>query len=182
MAMTTPPEILIAEPISIPILNILPPSSDTESWSRSPSPRAHRYRSRSREKRKAKAQQEDKSGAKHCDKQKGELQRSPSRASASSSMVCNVDDEEQGNPCVLLLPPSRSWSRSSSLSRRSRWSIRSLLNKDSDCDSSRSVCSLSHLCSQQYFLKRHFFSPTLDAQRDIPVHAKQSDFFRIGFF
>ncbi|XP_048008337.1 protein Aster-A isoform X2 [Megalobrama amblycephala] len=137
MAVTPPPEITMAEPIPIPTLNILPPSSDTESWSCSPSPRPHRFhlRSRNREKKRAKAQQADAS-ENHWDKGKGKRDKSPSRASPLPSMVSNVEEEEQGSPTVLLLPPSRSWSRSSSLSRRSRWSLRSLLSKDSDCDSS----------------------------------------------
>lgn len=160
MAVTPPPEITIAEPISIPILNVLPPSSDTESWSCSPSPRPHRYhsRSRNREKRRAKVPQEDIS-KNRWDKGQGKRDgsQSPSRASPSPPMVSNVEEEEQGSPSVFLLPPSRSRSRSNSLSRRSRWSLRSLLSKDSDCDSSRSVCSSFHLCSQQHFFTLHFF-------------------------
>ncbi len=160
MAVTPPPEITIAEPISIPILNVLPPSSDTESWSCSPSPRPHRYhsRSRNREKRRAKVPQEDIS-KNRWDKvqKKRDRSQSPSHASPLPPMVSNVEEEEQGSPSVLLLagevqkymsgmgPPSRSWSRCSSPNRRSRWSIRSLLSKDSDCDSSRSVCSPSCL-------------------------------------
>ncbi|XP_051575750.1 protein Aster-A-like isoform X2 [Myxocyprinus asiaticus] len=126
----------MAEPIPIPTLNVLPPSSDTESWSCSPSPRRHRYhsRSRTRERRRGKVQQEDKS-ENHWDKGKATRDRSQSPLHPSP-MVSNVEEEEQGSPSLLLLPPSRSWSRSSSLSRRSRWSFRSLLNKDSDCDSS----------------------------------------------
>lgn len=155
MAVTPPPEITIAEPISIPILNVLPPSSDTESWSCSPSPRPHRYHSRSRnqEKRRAKVPQEDIS-KNRWDKgqRKRDRSQNPSHASPSPPMVSNVEEEEQGSPSLLLLPPSRSWSRSPSPSRRSRWSIRSLLSKDSDCDSSRSVCSPSCLCSLQHFL------------------------------
>ncbi|XP_016147943.1 GRAM domain-containing protein 1A-like [Sinocyclocheilus grahami] len=139
MAVTPPPEITIAEPISIPILNVLPPSSDTESWSCSPSPRPHRYhsRSRKREKRRAKVPQEDIS-KNRWDKGQGKRDRSQSlsRASPTPPRVSNVEEEEQSSPSVLLLPPSRSWSQSSSLSRRSRWSIRSLLSKDSDCGSS----------------------------------------------
>ncbi|XP_043116807.1 protein Aster-A isoform X1 [Puntigrus tetrazona] len=138
MAFTPTPEITIAEPISIPILNVLPPSSDTESWSCSPSPQPHRYHSRSRnqEKRRAKALQEDTS-KNHWDKgRRQDRRQSSSHAPPLPPVVSNVEEEEQGSPSVLLLPPSRSWSRSSSLSRRSRWSIRSLLSKDSDCDSS----------------------------------------------
>lgn len=161
MAVTPPPEITMAEPIPIPTLNILPPSSDTESWSCSPSPRPHRFhlRSRNREKRRAKAQQADAS-ENHWDKGKGkrDTNQSPSRASPLPSMVSNVEEEEQGSPTVLLLPPSRSWSRSSSLSRRSRWSLRSLLSKDSDCDSSRSVCfPLPHAQSAAFPYAVFFF-------------------------
>lgn len=179
MAVTPPPEITMAEPIPIPTLNILPPSSDTESWSCSPSPQPHRFhlRSRNREKRRAKVQQADAS-ENHWDKGKGERDRnlSPSRASPLPSMVSNV--EEQGSPSVLLLPPSRSWSRSSSLSRHSRWSLRSLLSKDSDCDSSRSVCFPLPLAQSAAFPYAAFFfflsASTLDAQRDIPADAMRS--------
>ncbi|XP_016338161.1 GRAM domain-containing protein 1A-like isoform X2 [Sinocyclocheilus anshuiensis] len=139
MAVTPPPEITIAEPISIPILNVLPPSSDTEAWSCSPSPQPHRYHSRrrNREKRRAKVSQEDIS-KNRWDKGQGKRDRSqsPSCASPSPPMVSNVEEVEQGSPSVFLLPPSCSWSWSNSLSRRSRWSVRSLLSKDSDCDSS----------------------------------------------
>ncbi|XP_039506641.1 protein Aster-A isoform X6 [Pimephales promelas] len=137
MAVTPPPVITMAEPIPIPTLNIFPPSSDTESWSCSPSPRRHRYRSRSRnrENRRAKEVQQRDASENHWDKGKGESDRNQSPSHASP-MVSNVEEEEQGSPSVLLLPPSSSCSRSSSLSRRSRWSIRSLLSKDSDCDSS----------------------------------------------
>lgn len=160
MAVTPPPEITMAEAIPIPTLNILPPSSDTESWSCSPSPRPHRFhlRSRNRERRRAKALQADASEM-HWDKGKGERDRnqSPSRASPLPPMVSNVEEEEQGSPTVLLLPPSRSWSRSSSLSRHSRWSLRSLLSKDSDCDSSRSVCFPLPLAQSATFPYAAFF-------------------------
>lgn len=152
MAVTPPPKIIVAEPIPIPTLNVLPPSSDTESWSCSPSPRPQRHRSRSRnperKKRKVKHEQVPEN---HWDTEKEEREssRSLSRSSTLSLMVSNVEEEEQGSPSVLL-PPPHSWSRSSSLSRRSRWSLRSLLNKDSDCDSTRSVCVtalLGQLCN-----------------------------------
>lgn len=152
MAVTPPSVITMAEPIPIPTLNILPPSSDTESWSCSPSPRPHRYHSRrrNRENRRAKEVHQTDASENHWDKGKGERDRNQSPSHASP-MVSNVEEEEQGSPSVLLLPPSRSCSRSSSLSRRSRWSIRSLLSKDSDCDSSRSVCfPLPHAQSAQF--------------------------------
>lgn len=178
MAVTPPPVITMAESIPIPTLNILPPSSDTESWSCSPSPRPRRYhsRSRNRENRTAKEVQQRDASENHWDKGKGERDgnQSPSHASSLPPMVSNVEEEEQESPSVLLLPPSRSCSRSSSLSRRSRWSFRSLLSKDSDCDSSRSVCFPLPLAQSAPFpyagLKKKSAS-TLDAQRDIPTDA-----------
>ncbi|TRY96043.1 hypothetical protein DNTS_021162 [Danionella cerebrum] len=134
MAVSPPPEICMADPIPIPILNILPPSSDTESWSCSPSPRSNRYRSRSRNRDKRKVEQQQQQEKKLTEERKDEHNKIPA---LSTPLVSNTEEEEQGTPSMLLLPPSRAWSRSSSLSRRSRWSIRSLLSKDSDCDSSR---------------------------------------------
>ncbi|KAF6720687.1 hypothetical protein FQA47_006122 [Oryzias melastigma] len=110
----------LARPIPVPTLTVLPPSSDTESWSRSPSPRLSRlsrtHRSRTRTRKQAAAPAE----------------RAPS--------PMEVTGQGQDSPShELLLPPPRSCSRSPSPSRRSRWSLRSLLSRDSDWDISRSV-------------------------------------------
>lgn len=160
MMMSSPvgPEgIPLAQPNPVPTLTILPPSSGTESWSRSPSPRAPRssrhgrsHRSRTRGKKRnedeprcapkrpwGKAPQivvEETAG-------QGTVQcRTPS---PSPSVASQVEGEEHGqeHPSLdLLLPPPRSWSRSPSPSRRSRWSFRSLLSRDSDWESCRLVC------------------------------------------
>ncbi|XP_033496533.1 protein Aster-A isoform X1 [Epinephelus lanceolatus] len=141
--------ITLAQPIPIPTLTILPPSSDTESWSRSPSPRPSRssrhgrsHRSRTRTKKQSKDEQ-------GCtpEQQWGKMPqivieetaergtigcRSPS---PSPSVASQMEAGEQGLDIPsqdLLLPPSRFWSRSPSPSRRSRWSLRSLLSRDSD--------------------------------------------------
>ncbi|XP_076593066.1 protein Aster-A isoform X1 [Chaetodon auriga] len=152
MTMSSPvgPEgITLAQPIPIPTLTVLPPSSDTESWSRSPSPRLSRssrhgrfHRSRTRTKK----QNEEEQGCtpkrqwgkktqilieETVEKGTGQ-HRSPS---PSPSVSSQMEGEEQGQDSPsqdLLLPPSRSWSRSPSPSRRSRWSLRSLLSRDSD--------------------------------------------------
>ncbi|KAM7421381.1 hypothetical protein PAMA_015491 [Pampus argenteus] len=66
--------------------------------------------------------------------EKGIRHQSPS---FSPSVVTQMEGEEQGQGSPsqdLLLPPSRSWSCSPSPSRRSRWSLRSLLSRDSDWD------------------------------------------------
>ncbi|XP_051999756.1 protein Aster-A-like isoform X1 [Xyrauchen texanus] len=134
MSVTPSLDITMAEPIPIPTVNILPPSSDTESLSCSSSPRLHRYHlsRRNRERRRGKVQQEN--GLENHWK-KGKKTRDRSQ-SPSPPVVSSVEEEVQGSPSMLLLPQSHSWSQSSSLSKRSRWSFRSLLNKDSDCDSS----------------------------------------------
>lgn len=158
MTMSSPVEpegITLAQPISIPTLTVLPPSSDTESWSRSPSPRLSRFirhgrshRSRTRTKKRSEGGQECISKQDTTPQivieetaEKGTIQhRSPS---PSPSVATKIEDEEQGQDSPSqdhLLPPSRSWSRSPSPSRRSRWSLRSLLSRDSDWDSSRLVC------------------------------------------
>ncbi|XP_029929339.1 protein Aster-A isoform X2 [Myripristis murdjan] len=141
----------LAQPIPIPTLTILPPSSDTESWSCSPSPRQSRFshhnrphRSRTRAKKKNKeeiggspTQQWDETPRiviQEAEERKNAQQRSPS---PSPSLASQTEGEEPGQDSPsqdLLLPPSSSWSRSSSPSRRSRWSLRSLLSRDSDGD------------------------------------------------
>ncbi|XP_056235875.1 protein Aster-A isoform X1 [Seriola aureovittata] len=145
-----PQGITLAQPIPVPMLTVLPPSSDTESWSRSPSPRLSRFsrhsrshRSRTRIKKRNEEEQD-------CTLKRGKTpqiviedtaekgtigHRSPS---PSPSVATQMEGEEQGQDSPsqdLLLPPSCSWSRSPSPSRRSRWSLRSLLSRDSDWDS-----------------------------------------------
>lgn len=151
--------ITLAQPIPVPMLTILPPSSDTESWSRSPSPRpslSSRHGRSHRSRTRTKKLNEEKQGC--IPKQqwgktpqivieetveKGTItHQSPS---PTPSVASQMEDEEQGlnNPSQdLLLPPSRSWSRSPSPSRRSRWSLRSLLSRDSDWESCRLVCCI----------------------------------------
>ncbi|XP_054869669.1 protein Aster-B isoform X2 [Amphiprion ocellaris] len=155
MTMSSPviPETLtLAQPIPVPTLTVLPPSSDTDSWSRSPSPRLSRssrlnrtHHSRTRTKRR----NEDEQG---CTPKlqwgktpqiviEESVQRGTVRhrsLSPSPSLATQMEGEEGGQDSPshdLLLPPPRSGSRSPSPSRRSRWSLRSLLNRDSDWDS-----------------------------------------------
>lgn len=160
MTMSSPvgPEgITLAQPIPIPTLTILPPSSDTESWSRSPSPRPSRssrhgrsHRSRTRTKKRNEEEQSCSPKRQwgktpqiviEATAEKGTVRRrSPS---PSPSVASQMEGEEQVQDIPsqdLLLPPSRSWSRSPSPSRRSRWSLRSLLSRDSDWESCRLVC------------------------------------------
>ncbi|XP_051922620.1 protein Aster-A isoform X1 [Hippocampus zosterae] len=121
----------MSSPRAVPTLTILPPSSDTESWSRSPSPRPYRsgrhprsYRVRSRTKKRS------------ADKRSGtpQIVIEEEMAPAPSALEAPpIRSDEQDRD--LLLPPSLSWSRSPSPSRRSRWSLRSLLGRDSDWDS-----------------------------------------------
>lgn len=145
--------ITLAQPIPIPTLTVLPPSSETESWSRSPSPRPLRsnrlsgsHRSRTRTKR----QKQEEQGCTPKlqwgktpqivieSTERGALQhRSPS---PSPSVVPEMEKGQDSPTHDLLIPPPRPWSRSPSPSRRSRWSLRSLLSKDSDGDSCRLVC------------------------------------------
>ncbi|XP_033957981.2 protein Aster-A isoform X1 [Pseudochaenichthys georgianus] len=138
----------LAHPIPVPTLTVLPPSSDTESWSRSPSPRQSRssrygrsHRSRTRTKKRNEEEQcctpKRQWGKKQTViKEPVERGTIPHRSpSPSSSVATQMEEEVQGQEIPsqdLLLPPSRSWSRSPSPSRRSRWSFRSLLNRDSD--------------------------------------------------
>lgn len=140
--------------VPIPTLNILPPSSDTEAWSRFPSPRpprrhrlSHPHRSRGRTKKRSDGEQEESSkpqwdGTEGVEKVKGSAtpQRSPSPL-PSPLLPPHVEDAVLGPSLDLLLPPSSrtSWSCSSSPGRRSRWSLRSLLSRESDWDSCRSV-------------------------------------------
>ncbi|XP_077454358.1 protein Aster-A isoform X1 [Stigmatopora argus] len=120
-----------SSPRPVPTLTILPPSSDTESWSRSPSPRSPRpgchprlYRGRSRTKKRA------------ADKRPATPQIVIEEEISSALPPLADSDTRREDPGQdLLLPPSRSWPRSPSPSRRSRWSLRSLLGRDSDWES-----------------------------------------------
>ncbi|XP_040900711.1 protein Aster-A isoform X1 [Toxotes jaculatrix] len=153
MTMSSPvgPEgITLAQPIPVPTLTVLPPSSDTESWSHSPSPRLSRFNRHSRSHRSRTRTKKRKEEEQGCIPKQGKTpqiviedtaekgtirHRSPS---PSPSVATQMGGEEQGQESPsqdLLLPPSRSWSRSPSPSRRSRWSLRSLLSRDSDWDS-----------------------------------------------
>lgn len=162
MTMSSPVEpegTTLAQPIPIPTLTILPPSSDTESWSCSPSPRLSRFirhgRSHRTRTRTKKRNEEDQGCTPKQDKspqivieeaaEKGDVQHRSSLPSPSVATWVEGEEQDQDNPSQdLLLPPSRSWSRSPSPSRRSRWSLRSLLSRDSDWDSSRLVCWNHH--------------------------------------
>ncbi|XP_034384926.1 protein Aster-A isoform X2 [Cyclopterus lumpus] len=125
---------------------------DTESWSRSPSPRPLRssrhgrsHRSRTRSKKRNGEEQgctpkRQWGKTPHIVKEettaKGTIQHRST--SPSSSVASPVEGDERGRDIPsqdLLLPPPRSWSRSPSPSRRSRWSFRSLLSRDSDWES-----------------------------------------------
>lgn len=159
----------VAQPIPVPMLTVLPPSSDTDSWSRSPSPRLSRFGRRSRSHRSRTRIKKRNEEEQDCTLKQGQTpqiviedtagkgnsrQRSPS---PSPSLATQMEGEEQGQDSPsqdLLLPPSRSWSRSPSPSRRSRWSLRSLLNRDSDWDSCRLVCWI-HPKQPAEYLKRH---------------------------
>ncbi|XP_045071021.1 protein Aster-A isoform X2 [Coregonus clupeaformis] len=149
---TTGPEsgVSMTQLIPIPTLNILPPSSDTEAWSCSPSPQPpHRRRrhprphwSRARTKKMSDGEQEGSPKPRwegtEEERVKGSTtpQRSPSPL-PSPLLAPHVEDAVLGPSLDLLLPPSSrtSWSRSSSLGRRSRWSLRSLLSREADWDS-----------------------------------------------
>uniref|UniRef100_A0A6Q2ZET0 VASt domain-containing protein n=1 Tax=Esox lucius TaxID=8010 RepID=A0A6Q2ZET0_ESOLU len=130
----------------IPTLNILPPSSDTEAWSRSPSPRPPRRHHRPQ---RTKARTKKRSDEEHKDSPKprwdGTEEEGAERVTGSSApqrghsprLAPHEEDEVLGPTLDLLLPPSSrvSRSRSSSPGRRSRWSLRGLLGKESDWDS-----------------------------------------------
>lgn len=159
MTMSSPVEpegIAAAQPVAIPTLTVLPPSSDTESWSRSPSPRLPRFirhgRSRRSRTRTKKLNVEGEGYVSSLDatpqividgtEEGGVFPR------ASSSVATRSEAEERGQDSPsqdYLLPPSRSRSRSPSPSRRCRWSLRSLLARDSDWDSSRLVCRVHQI-------------------------------------
>ncbi|KAI5611845.1 GRAM domain-containing protein 1B-like isoform X2, partial [Silurus asotus] len=119
----------MAKPVPIPRLNVLPPSSDNDSWSPSPSPRPRRCRVRNATGKKCRrAQEEDKP------RNEDESRKSEETKGRSHSPVCGEEAElvqdDLGISASFLLPPS-----SSPGHRRSRWSLRSLFMKDSDGES-----------------------------------------------
>ncbi|XP_055760890.1 protein Aster-A-like isoform X1 [Salvelinus fontinalis] len=139
----------VTQLVPIPTLKILPPSSDTDAWSRSPSPRPPRrhrcsrpHRSRARIKKRRDGEQEESpkpcwDGTEEEGRVRGSTaQRSPSLL-PSPLLPPHVEDAVLGPSPDLLLPPSSStsWSRSSSPGWRSRWSLRGLLSRESDWDS-----------------------------------------------
>lgn len=139
-----------AQPILVPTLTILPPSSDTESRSRSPSPKQtcsiHRgqfHHSRTRAKMHNEKEQGYSLTQQWVKNARIVMEASREKSSLlSHSVACQMEGQEQGQDSFsqdLLLPPSRSWSRSPSPSRRSRWSLRSLLSRDTDWESCRLV-------------------------------------------
>ncbi|XP_028280850.1 protein Aster-A-like isoform X1 [Parambassis ranga] len=141
--------IAVAQPVPVPTLTVLPPSSDTESWSRSPSPKPPRssrlgrsHRSRARSKRRN--HEEHGCSPKPQRGQTPQIvvmdppDRAALRRSPSPCVAAQMEGEQRGQDSPshdLLLPPSRAGSRSPSPSRRSRWSLRSLLSRESDWDS-----------------------------------------------
>nr|XP_043874033.1 protein Aster-A-like isoform X1 [Solea senegalensis] len=151
MTMSSPmgPEVVdLTQPIPVPKPTVFPPSSDTESWSRSPSPRLSRFSRHSRShlsRTSTKKRNEEQQG---CSPKRGKtpqivikddvekvtfLCRSPS---PSTDIQIEGEEQGKGSPSQdLLLPPSCSWSRSPSPSRRSRWCLRSLFSRDSEWDS-----------------------------------------------
>lgn len=151
-----PRGIPLAKPIPVPTLTVLPPSSDTESWSRSPSPILSRssrhgrfHRSRTRTKKRNEEDQGCNPKRQWGKKTQVVMEESVEKVtfrhqsrSPSPSEACQMEGGEQGQDSPSrdhLLPPSHSWSRSPSPSRRSRWSLRSLLSRDSDWESCRLV-------------------------------------------
>lgn len=141
----------LAQPIPVPTLTVLPPSSDTESWSRSPSPcfihRGQSHRSKIRTKK------QNGKGQGYSPTQQwvktAEIVMDTSMEKSTlltHSVACQMEGQEQGQDSSsqdLLLPPSRYCSRSPSPSRRSRWSLRSLLSRDSDWESCRLVSRIN---------------------------------------
>ncbi|KAM6995399.1 protein Aster-A isoform 1-T1 [Tautogolabrus adspersus] len=145
-----PESVTLSQLVPIPTLTILPPSSDTESWSRSPSPRLARssrhgrfHRSRTRTKKRNEEEQGcspkrqwGKTIVIEETAEKGTIRHRSLSPSPSAAGQTEGEEQGQDSPSQdLLLPPSRSWSRSPSPSRRSRWSLRSLLSRESDWDS-----------------------------------------------
>ncbi|TMS11018.1 hypothetical protein E3U43_020011 [Larimichthys crocea] len=148
-----PDGITPTQPVPVPTLTVLPPSSDTESWSRSPSPRPSRstrhgrfHRCRTRTKKRNEEEQgctpkrqwgkKTQIATEETAEKGGVRHRSPSPSPSVASQMEGGGEQGQDSPSQAhLLPPSRSWSRSPSPSRRSRWSLKSLLSKDYDWES-----------------------------------------------
>ncbi|XP_049585279.1 protein Aster-A isoform X2 [Syngnathus scovelli] len=104
----------------------------TESWSRSPSPRPNRTGRHLRSYRTGRSRTRKRSADKRSGTPQIVIEEEISPAPSEGPQIrC----EEQGRDQDLLLPPCQTWSRSPSPSRRSRWSLRSLLGRDSDWDS-----------------------------------------------
>uniref|UniRef100_A0A672ZJA0 VASt domain-containing protein n=2 Tax=Sphaeramia orbicularis TaxID=375764 RepID=A0A672ZJA0_9TELE len=156
MTMPSPVEtegITSAQPIPVPTLTVLPPSSDTESWSHSPSSRLSHcsHHSCSRHSRiHTKKHNEEEQGNERLKHQRAKKPKiilevmtekfasQHTRCSSSPSVVSQMkgDEQDENNPSQdLLLPPSNSCSCSPSPTRRSPWFLRSLLSRDSDWDS-----------------------------------------------
>ncbi|KAG7469025.1 hypothetical protein MATL_G00124450 [Megalops atlanticus] len=127
MSAAAVPSVPDGQATPIPTLTVLPPSSDTESCSRSPGPRPRRprpRRERGRDRRRRGSGQEDRNSQQQEERDRGR-------------------EDERRSPSPHLLAPPRSWSRSSSPSKRSRWSLRSLLGRDSADSDSCSTASNS---------------------------------------
>lgn len=137
----------MAKPVPVPVLNVLPPSSDNDSWSPASSPLPRRKRIWDGKKRRTRVQ--DEGDASDGDRVKDK--RSEETKGRSHSPVGlqgeGLEEEEASNSASFLLSPSRC---SSPGSRRSRWSLRSLLVKDSDCESCRLVRERSLEKKQHY--------------------------------
>ncbi|XP_011616514.2 protein Aster-A isoform X2 [Takifugu rubripes] len=132
------PGITPAQPICVPTLTFLPPSSETESWSGSSSPKLSRSIHRSRNRTKKQNEKEQGYPPPQQWVKKAQIVMGASSPLLSQSMACDMEGQEQGQDSFsqdLLLPPSHSWSRSPSPRRGSRWSLRSLLSRDSDWES-----------------------------------------------
>ncbi|KAI9999920.1 hypothetical protein NQD34_011763 [Periophthalmus magnuspinnatus] len=136
MTMTSPER--LSQPIPVPTLTVLPPSSDTESWSLSPSPRQTRCHRHSRSHRSRPRTTRPEGEDQGCAPLKRQWSRSPKAKRVGAAMddhaLSQMDREEEPGGDRLLLP-SRSQSRSPSPSRRSRWSLKSLLGRESEWDS-----------------------------------------------
>lgn len=136
------PGITPAQPICVPTLTFLPPSSETESWSGSSSPKLSRSIHCGRGQTKKSNEKEQGYPPPHQWVTKAHIVMGASSPLLSRSMACDMEGQGQGLDSFsqdLLLPPSQSLSRSPSPSRRSRWSLRSLLSRDSDWESCRLV-------------------------------------------
>ena len=164
MTMSSPVGITLVQPIPVPTLTVLPPSSDTESWSRSPSPRASHssslgklHRSRIRTKKRNKKEQGCTPKQLGIKNTQAVMPETMDNSHLPSPFVAqHIDEEEQGQDSLLqdlLLPPSRSWSHSPSPSRRSRWSLKSLLSRDGDWESCRLVSWIHHNSRAQCMIK-----------------------------